>query len=182
MKVGKFIFPADFVVLHMEEDHEVLLILGRPFLATGGALIHVQSRGFTLKVNGEDVNFNIYCTMKPDDKKVTCHLVESIGSHVVDTQLGLEPEVSWKVCAIYQKEDGLESKDEDHTHNLIAQEPQHKESTLGHVKGGWVQQVRNPPKFGLSKRLWCPKEKQKRGTPSTSIKKLMQKLTPPNST
>ncbi|CAL1396333.1 unnamed protein product [Linum trigynum] len=39
VKVGKFIFPADFVILEMEEDREVPLILGRTFLATGGALI-----------------------------------------------------------------------------------------------------------------------------------------------
>ena len=34
VKVDKFIFPIDFVVLEMEEDKEVLIILGRPFLAT----------------------------------------------------------------------------------------------------------------------------------------------------
>ena len=64
--------------------------------------------------------------------------MESIGSHVVDTQLGLEPEVSWKGCLISPKGDGLESKNEDHTPNLIAQEAQHKECTLSHAKGGWV--------------------------------------------
>ena len=85
VKVGKFIFPADFVVMNMKEDLEVPLILGRPFLATGGALIDVQSGGLTLRVNGEEVTFSIYHIMKPDDEKVTCHLVESIGSHVVDT-------------------------------------------------------------------------------------------------
>ncbi|XP_068648802.1 uncharacterized protein [Aristolochia californica] len=42
VKVDKFIFPADFVVLDMEKDEEVPLILGRPFLATGRALIDVQ--------------------------------------------------------------------------------------------------------------------------------------------
>ena len=35
IKVDKFIFPVDFVVLDMEEDQEILIILGRPFLATG---------------------------------------------------------------------------------------------------------------------------------------------------
>ena len=42
VKVDKFIFPVDFIVLDMEEDHEVPLILGRPFLATGRAMIDVQ--------------------------------------------------------------------------------------------------------------------------------------------
>ena len=31
VKVDKFIFPVDFVVLDMEEDKEALIILGRPF-------------------------------------------------------------------------------------------------------------------------------------------------------
>ncbi|XP_073220002.1 uncharacterized protein [Cicer arietinum] len=35
VKVDKFIFPVDFVVLDMEEDNDIPLILGRPFLAIG---------------------------------------------------------------------------------------------------------------------------------------------------
>ena len=42
VKVDKFIFPVDFIILDMEEDHEVPLILERPFLATGRAMIDVQ--------------------------------------------------------------------------------------------------------------------------------------------
>ena len=34
VKVGKFVFPVDFVVMQMEEDTQVPLLLGRPFLAT----------------------------------------------------------------------------------------------------------------------------------------------------
>ena len=41
VKVGKFIFPVDFVVMQMEEDTQIPLLLGRPFLATGAALIDV---------------------------------------------------------------------------------------------------------------------------------------------
>ncbi|XP_047943010.1 uncharacterized protein LOC125189824 [Salvia hispanica] len=48
VKVGEFIFPADFVVLDMEEDKHVPLILGRPFLATGRALIDVHKGELTL--------------------------------------------------------------------------------------------------------------------------------------
>ena len=34
IKVGKFFFPVDFVVINMEEDKQIPLLLGRPFLAT----------------------------------------------------------------------------------------------------------------------------------------------------
>ena len=42
VKVGKFIFPVDVFVMQMEEDTQVPLLLGRPFLATRAALIDVQ--------------------------------------------------------------------------------------------------------------------------------------------
>jgi len=41
VKVDKFIFPVDFVVLDIEEDEDVLIILGRSFLATSRTLIDV---------------------------------------------------------------------------------------------------------------------------------------------
>ncbi|XP_021835315.1 uncharacterized protein [Spinacia oleracea] len=42
LRVGKFIIPVDFVVLDMDEDSHVPIILGRPFLATAGAIIDVK--------------------------------------------------------------------------------------------------------------------------------------------
>ena len=59
VKVGKFVFPVDFVVMQMEEDTQVPLLLGRPFLATGAALIDVQKGELTLRVGDEAVQFNI---------------------------------------------------------------------------------------------------------------------------
>ena len=40
-KVDKFIFPTDFIVLDMEEDKEIHIIPGRPFLAIGRFMIDV---------------------------------------------------------------------------------------------------------------------------------------------
>ena len=60
VKVGKFVFPVDFVIMQMEEDTQVPLLLGRPFLATGAALIDVQKGELTLRVGDEAVvQFNI---------------------------------------------------------------------------------------------------------------------------
>ena len=59
VKVGKFVFPVDFVVMQMEEDTQVPLLLGRPFLATGAALIDVQKGELTLRVGDEAVQFSI---------------------------------------------------------------------------------------------------------------------------
>ncbi|KAL5572868.1 hypothetical protein UlMin_022465 [Ulmus minor] len=50
VKVDKFIFPADFIVLDIEEDREIPLILGRHFLATGRTLIDVHQGKLILRV------------------------------------------------------------------------------------------------------------------------------------
>nr|GEW69389.1 reverse transcriptase domain-containing protein [Tanacetum cinerariifolium] len=49
VKVGKFYFLADFVVLDFIADPRVPLILGRPFLSTAHAIINVHEREIILK-------------------------------------------------------------------------------------------------------------------------------------
>nr|GFC45470.1 reverse transcriptase domain-containing protein [Tanacetum cinerariifolium] len=49
VKVGKFYFPADFVILDFVADRRVPLILGRPFLSTVHALIDVYEGEITLR-------------------------------------------------------------------------------------------------------------------------------------
>ncbi|GJW25218.1 reverse transcriptase domain-containing protein [Tanacetum coccineum] len=55
LKVGKFKFPADFVVVDFDADPRVPLILGRSFLKTGRALIDVYEGELTLRVGKEAV-------------------------------------------------------------------------------------------------------------------------------
>ena len=64
VKVGKFIFPADFIILDMEEDSQVPLLLGRPFLATGAALIDMQKGILTLRVGEETADFNLIRSLR----------------------------------------------------------------------------------------------------------------------
>ena len=64
VKVGKFIFPVNFIILDMEEDSQVPLLLGRPFLATGAALIDMQKGVLTLRVGEEAADFNLLQSLK----------------------------------------------------------------------------------------------------------------------
>nr|GEZ38766.1 reverse transcriptase domain-containing protein [Tanacetum cinerariifolium] len=59
VKVGKFYFLTDFVVVDFEVDPRVPLILGRSFLRTGRALIDFYGEEITLWVNDEAVTFNL---------------------------------------------------------------------------------------------------------------------------
>nr|GEV80534.1 reverse transcriptase domain-containing protein [Tanacetum cinerariifolium] len=64
VKVGKFHFPTDFVVVDFKADPRVPLILGRSFLRTGRALIDVYGEEITLQVNDEAVTFNLNQTTR----------------------------------------------------------------------------------------------------------------------
>ncbi|XP_062114352.1 uncharacterized protein LOC133825425 [Humulus lupulus] len=64
VKVDKLIFPADFIVLDMEKDEDEPIILGRPFLAMGQALINVQKGELRLRVQGDEVIYNVFKALK----------------------------------------------------------------------------------------------------------------------
>ena len=79
IKAGKFIFPVDFVVINIEEDKQVPLLLGRPFLATGAALIDVKKGDLTLRVGDEEIHFNLHQSLKqPEFDNADCKNVETI--------------------------------------------------------------------------------------------------------
>nr|GEW05796.1 reverse transcriptase domain-containing protein [Tanacetum cinerariifolium] len=59
VKVGKFTFPVDFVILEMEEDSKVPIISGRPFLHTANVVIRVKQKQLNLRVGTESMIFNI---------------------------------------------------------------------------------------------------------------------------
>ncbi|XP_070032657.1 uncharacterized protein [Nicotiana tomentosiformis] len=53
--VDKFILLVGFVILDYEMDYEMTIILGRPFLATGEALVDVEAGELTFRVGDEKV-------------------------------------------------------------------------------------------------------------------------------
>nr|GEU46633.1 reverse transcriptase domain-containing protein [Tanacetum cinerariifolium] len=59
VKVGRFHFLADFVVVDFDADPRVPLILRRSFLKTQRALINFYAGELTLRVNNEAVTFNL---------------------------------------------------------------------------------------------------------------------------
>ncbi|KAG8483835.1 hypothetical protein CXB51_023321 [Gossypium anomalum] len=60
VKIDKFIFPIDFVVLDIEENSDVPLILGRPFLATARTIINVGTGELTLRVGDETITLQAH--------------------------------------------------------------------------------------------------------------------------
>ncbi|GJW27675.1 DNA-directed DNA polymerase [Tanacetum coccineum] len=86
IKIDKFILPIDFVILDMREDSKILIILGRPFLATARAMIDVFNKKITLRVGNEEVIFNVDQSIKrPPTKDDECY-----GINFLDTTIHLK--------------------------------------------------------------------------------------------
>ena len=88
VKVDKFIFLADFIMLDVEDDKEIPIILGRPFLATDKAMIDVQRGEVKLRVQDDEVKFNVFKAMRHPEESDTCFIVETVEA-IVSSQSGL---------------------------------------------------------------------------------------------
>jgi hypothetical protein len=64
IKVDKFYFPMDFIVIDTEPMHDVInqipVILGRPFLATANALINYRTGVMKISFGNMTVELNIF--------------------------------------------------------------------------------------------------------------------------
>ncbi|XP_075096526.1 uncharacterized protein LOC142174600 [Nicotiana tabacum] len=78
VQVGKFVFPTEFVILDCQVDEEIPIILGRPFLATGRALIDCDTRELKMRLNDEEVIFNVQQSMRRPSEYANCSLVEAV--------------------------------------------------------------------------------------------------------
>ncbi|XP_074278069.1 uncharacterized protein LOC141601674 [Silene latifolia] len=82
VKVGKYLIPTDFVVLDIPEDSHTPIILGRPFLATGGVLIDASDGRLTFRILDDIVEFNLPKLVK-GPKLARIIIIEDID-HVVE--------------------------------------------------------------------------------------------------
>ncbi|XP_014496981.1 uncharacterized protein LOC106758572 [Vigna radiata var. radiata] len=97
VKVDKFLFPVYLVIMEMEEDVNVPLILGRPFMKTARVLINVENGKLKVRVQDEDVNFDVFQAMShlKDDKG--CFHLDTLDK--ISTAASLDPTVEG--CLLY---------------------------------------------------------------------------------
>ena len=78
VKVDKFLFLVDFVVMDIEEDVDVPLILGRPFMKTAKVIIDVDKGKLKVCVENEEVSFNVFEAMKHSKETKSCFRIDVI--------------------------------------------------------------------------------------------------------
>jgi len=89
VKVDKFLFPVDFVVMDIEEDVDVPVILGRPFMKTAKVIIDVDKGKLKVCVENEEVSFNVFEAMKHPNDKRDCFRLDVIDEEYSRVQRSL---------------------------------------------------------------------------------------------
>ena len=80
IKVGKFIFLVDFVVIDIEGDRQIPLMFGRPFLTTRAALRDVKKGELTLRVGTKEFHFNLnQCLKQHDIEQAKCIRIDNVN-------------------------------------------------------------------------------------------------------
>ncbi|GJW51492.1 retrovirus-related pol polyprotein from transposon TNT 1-94 [Tanacetum coccineum] len=112
VKIDKFIFHVDFVILDIVVDNKVPIILGRPMLATAHARIYVFGRKISLEVGTEKV---------PEELEEPERLEEFLMNDDINRDLGyfleendLLPKIDWdtlKVLLDFDDEMGIRLED-----------------------------------------------------------------------
>ncbi|XP_010535214.1 PREDICTED: uncharacterized protein LOC104810563 [Tarenaya hassleriana] len=82
LKIGGFYVPVDFVVLDMDEDSKVPIILGRPFLSTADAIVHVRAGRLTMKIGYETVEFTLDQNLRQPSTNDTICFVDVLEAMV----------------------------------------------------------------------------------------------------
>lgn len=91
VRIDKFVFPANFGVLDMEEDNQVPIIIRRPFLSPERALVDIRESKLTLRVGEDGMTFGVDRVMK--HSKICDNLVFSMD--IFDALLEKEMQ-GWK--------------------------------------------------------------------------------------
>ena len=78
VQVKHLIFPADFLVMDIEEDPEIPIILRRPFMSTASCIVDMGKGKLELSLEDQKISFDLFEAMKhPSDQK-TCFDVEKV--------------------------------------------------------------------------------------------------------
>ncbi|XP_070050202.1 uncharacterized protein [Nicotiana tomentosiformis] len=116
VRVDKFVFPVDFIVVDMEVNKEVHLILGRSFSCTGRAILDIYEGQLMLRVGTKKVVFQMKRMMKyPTDEvsAYSCFKLDVIGElaekfNIVDDE---DPEIKKEAEALETEEQVVDEEE-----------------------------------------------------------------------
>ncbi|XP_075104632.1 uncharacterized protein LOC142178810 [Nicotiana tabacum] len=104
VQVGKFMFPVDCFIMNCKVDGEIPIILGRSFLATGRALIDCEMGELKMKLNNEEITFNVQKSMRRPSEFANCSLLDTVDVIMEDDDEALNAKDPLTACLMNLEE------------------------------------------------------------------------------
>ena len=83
IRVKQMVFPVDFVAMDVEEDHEVPIILGCPFMLTASYVVDMGRKTLEMGFEDQNINFDLFEEEKPMSDQNVCLQVKEGGKEVL---------------------------------------------------------------------------------------------------
>ena len=89
IQIKQLVFPADFVVMDVEEDPEIPIILGHLFMSTTSCIVDIGKGKLELGVENQKVSFDLFEAVKhPHDQK-TCFDLDMVKQEIESTAVAM---------------------------------------------------------------------------------------------
>ncbi|XP_050889422.1 uncharacterized protein LOC127094659 [Lathyrus oleraceus] len=82
VSLGEYYVSVDFIIMDIDEDCQIPIVLGRPFLATVGVIIDVNKGKLTFEVGDEKIEYILAKLLKNPSLSDSYCLVDLLSSCV----------------------------------------------------------------------------------------------------
>jgi len=89
IRVKHMVFPADFVVMYMKENHKVPVILGCPFMSTTSCIIDMEIKTLEMGLEDQKINFDLFEENKSMLKHNVCLQVMEVEEEVLKVRTNI---------------------------------------------------------------------------------------------
>jgi len=81
--VQQFTFPADFVIMDIEEDAETPLILGRPFMLIANCVVDMGKDNLEMGIDDQKITFDLFNAKKHSLDRNVCSKMDEVENEMV---------------------------------------------------------------------------------------------------
>ena len=83
VKVRRFTFRADFVIMDIEKDAEIPLILGCPFMLTANCMVDMGKGNLQIGIDDQKITFDLFDAEKHSLDWNVCAKVDEVENEMV---------------------------------------------------------------------------------------------------
>ena len=87
VKVNHLIFPTNFVVIDIEEDADIPLIHGRPFMSTASCVVDMGKKMLQMGIEDQKISFDLFHEDKEPPDRNVCFKVHVMEERRPETKV-----------------------------------------------------------------------------------------------